>query len=55
MLDVIVSDMRVESSPIRPDCATASLIMSLICGAIIMLKAVDSIRRNRQYLFLWCL
>ena len=34
MLDVRVSDMSVESSPIRPDCATSSLIMSLICGAI---------------------
>lgn len=48
MLDVRLSDMRVESSPVRPDCATASLIMPLTCGAISVLKAVDSIRRNRQ-------
>lgn len=37
MLDVRFSDMRVESSPVRPDYATASLIMSLICGAISVL------------------
>ena len=48
MVDVRVSDMSVESSPVRPDCATASLIMPLICGAISVLKAVDSIQRNRQ-------
>ncbi|WLT09673.1 hypothetical protein RAM19_05955 [Bartonella apihabitans] len=29
--------MRVESSPVRPDCATASLIMSLIWDAISVL------------------
>ncbi|OLY45705.1 hypothetical protein PEB0150_015170 [Bartonella apis] len=48
MLDVSVSDMRVEPSPVRPDYATASLIMPLICGAISVLTAVDSIQRNRQ-------
>ena len=48
MLDVRVSDMRVESSSIRPDCVAASLIMPLICGAISVLTAVDSIQRNRQ-------
>ena len=48
MLDVRVSDMRVESSPIRPDCAAASLIMPLICSAISVLTALDTIQRNRQ-------
>ena len=40
--------MRVESSSIRPDCVAASLIMPLICCAISVLTAVDSIQRNRQ-------
>ena len=39
MVDVSVSETCLEFSPVRPDYATASLIMSLICGAISVLTS----------------